>query len=65
MDALSEEFHNLSQKAQLNKSLDDVQKIIDLLGEAQDSIRESMSQGFSSYSGFFDLGRLQIQVLRP
>lgn len=44
MDALLEELEKLSQRGNLFKSLDDVQKTIDLLVKARDSISTSQSQ---------------------
>ena len=44
MDALLEELKRLSERGNLSKSLDDVQKTIDLLVKARDSISTSQSQ---------------------
>ena len=41
MEALLEEHEKLSRKGNLSKSLDDVQKTIDLLVKARDSIAAS------------------------
>ena len=46
MEALIEEHEKLSRKGNLSKSLDDVQKTIDLLVKARDSIAASMSVSF-------------------
>ena len=42
MEALLEEHEKLSSKANLSKSVEDVQKTIDLLVKARDSIAASM-----------------------
>ena len=41
MDSLLEEYENLSRDSNLSKSLDDVQKTIDLLERARESIATS------------------------
>lgn len=65
MEALLEEYEKLSRKGNLSKSLEDVQKTIDLLVKARDSIAAST---FHSLSCDF-LGRILrnmlIMTLRP
>lgn len=65
MEALLEEYEKLSRKGNLSKSLEDVQKTIDLLVKARDSIAACT---FLSLSGDF-LGRILrnmlIMTLRP
>lgn len=43
MDALLEELERLSERGNLSRSVDDVQKTIDLLVKARDSISTSQS----------------------
>lgn len=43
MEALSEELERLSERGNLSKSLDDVQKTTDLLVKARESITTSQS----------------------
>lgn len=44
MDTLLEELERLSKRGNLSKSLDDVQKTIDLLVKARDTISASQSR---------------------
>ena len=47
METLLEEYEKLSRKGNLSKSLEDVQKTIDLLVKARDSIAASTFYSFS------------------
>ena len=56
MEALLEEHEKLSRKGNLSKSIDDIQKTIDLLMKAREAIASSKYPSHSvykSFSGFY------------